>query len=91
MLLAVRTLATAKRLAILDEIVEGVQPSLLGLFQQAIRHSQQRGLSILLVEQHVAFAMPISSHYLVINSETVVESGRVTQDTTKNIERHLVL
>lgn len=91
MLLAVRTLATAQRLAILDEIVEGVQPSLLSMFQQAIRHASERGLSVLLVEQHLAFAMPISTDYLVISGGTVVESGRVTERTATDIERHLVL
>lgn len=91
MLLAVRTLATARRVAILDEIVEGVQPSLLAMFQQAIRHARERGLSILLVEQHLAFALPVSDDYLVISGGTVVESGRVTDQTASDIEQHLVL
>lgn len=91
MLLAVRTLATAERLAILDEITEGVQPNLLPMFQRAIEHARARGLSVLLVEQHLAFAMPISDDYLVISGGGVAEAGPVTKTTPHDIERHLVL
>ena len=91
MLIAVRTLANASRLAILDEIVEGVQPGLLGMFQDAVRRASGRGLSILLVEQHLNYALPLSHEFIVMSSGRVVDAGPVTGSSREQIERYLVL
>ncbi|MSO26496.1 MAG: ATP-binding cassette domain-containing protein [Candidatus Nanopelagicales bacterium] len=91
MLIAVRTLANASRVAILDEIVEGVQPGLLGMFQEAVRRASSRGLSILLVEQHLNYALPLAHDFIVMSSGRVVEAGPVTGSSREQIERHLVL
>lgn len=91
MLLAVRTLGTARTLAILDEIVEGVQPNLLAMFQEAIVSARARGLSILLVEQHLGFALPLSDQFLVISGGRVVDEGPVTTRTADDVRQHLIL
>jgi urea transport system ATP-binding protein len=68
-----RALVTAPRLLILDEPTEGIQPSVVTEIQEAILALTRRGgLSVLLVEQHVGFALSAASTYYV------VESGRVT-------------
>ncbi|CAA9268891.1 MAG: Urea ABC transporter, ATPase protein UrtE [uncultured Blastococcus sp.] len=68
-----RALVTAPRVLILDEPTEGIQPSVVTEIQEAILALTRRGgLSVLLVEQHVGFALSAATTYYV------VESGRVT-------------
>ncbi len=68
-----RALITAPRMLILDEPTEGIQPSVVTEIQEAILALTRRGgLSALLVEQHVGFALSAATRYYV------VESGRVT-------------
>ncbi len=67
-----RALITGPRLIVLDEPTEGIQPSVVAEIEDAIVQLAAGGLSVLLVEQHVGFALAASSHYYVL------ESGRVT-------------
>jgi urea transport system ATP-binding protein len=68
-----RALITAPRMLLLDEPTEGIQPSVVTEIQEAVLALTRRGgLSVLLVEQHVGFALTAASTYYV------VESGRVT-------------
>ncbi|MBO0922456.1 urea ABC transporter ATP-binding subunit UrtE [Cellulomonas sp. zg-ZUI222] len=67
-----RALITGPRLIVLDEPTEGIQPSVVAEIEDAIVQLASGGLSVLLVEQHVGFALAASSHYYVL------ESGRVT-------------
>lgn len=90
-LLLTRALASARRLVVLDEISEGVQPSLLPDFQQAIRATQQRGVSVLLVEQNLGFALTIADRFYVMSGGLVVEEGVVDEATPERVNAHLVL
>lgn len=68
-----RTLLTKPRLLILDEPTEGIQPNVVAEIEQIIVELSQRGdLTVLLVEQHVGFALRTTDKYYVL------ESGRVT-------------
>lgn len=68
-----RALITQPRILILDEPTEGIQPSVVAEIEQTILSLIARdGLSILLVEQHVGFALAAASRYYVM------EAGRVT-------------
>jgi len=91
MLLAVRTLGTAKKLAVLDEIVEGVQPSYLSLFQRSIKAATRRGVCVLMVEQHINFALPISDDFMVLQRGRVIANGLVGDMTSTILEKHLTI
>ena len=53
-----RALLTGPRVLILDEPTEGIQPNVVEEIEEAIVSLTQRGgLSVLLVEQHVGFAL----------------------------------
>jgi urea transport system ATP-binding protein len=69
-----RALITGPRLIVLDEPTEGIQPSVVAEIEDAIVQLAGNGLSVLLVEQHVGFALAASSRYYVL------ESGRVTAE-----------
>ena len=70
-----RTLLTKPRLLILDEPTEGIQPNVVTEIESVISALSARGdLSVLLVEQHVGFALRSTDAYYVL------ESGRVTSN-----------
>ncbi len=71
-----RTLLTKPRLLILDEPTEGIQPNVVADIEQVIVDLTKRGdLTILLVEQHVGFALRSTDRYYVIESGRITGSG----------------
>lgn len=68
-----RALLTDPRMLILDEPTEGIQPNVVAEIERVIIElTKTGGLSVLLVEQHVGFALRAAQSYYVL------ESGRVT-------------
>jgi len=69
-----RVLITRPKLLLLDEPTEGIQPSVVAEIERTILALAASGdLSVLLVEQHVGFALRAAQTYYVL------ESGRVTR------------
>lgn len=70
-----RALITEPRMLILDEPTEGIQPSVVAEIENTITELTNRGgLGVLLVEQHIGFALAAAQRYYVL------ESGRVTSE-----------
>ena len=68
-----RALITQPRILLLDEPTEGIQPTVVADIERTILAlTALGGLSVLLVEQHIGFALRAAARYYVI------ESGRVT-------------
>ena len=67
-----RALMSCPELLLLDEPSLGLQPSLVRTIIEAIRGINQRGITVLLVEQNVHMALPVSHRGYVL------EQGRVT-------------
>jgi urea transport system ATP-binding protein len=71
-----RTLLTKPRLLILDEPTEGIQPNVVADIEQTIVDLTKRGdLTVLLVEQHVGFALRSTDRYYVLESGRITGSG----------------
>lgn len=71
-----RTLLTNPRMLILDEPTEGIQPNVVAEIEGVITALTARGdLSVLLVEQHVGFALRSTGSYYVLESGRVTSSG----------------
>ncbi|MGW2787331.1 urea ABC transporter ATP-binding subunit UrtE [Streptomyces populi] len=71
-----RALITRPRLLLLDEPTEGIQPSVVAEIEETILALTRRGgLSVLLVEQHVGFAMRAAQRYYVLEAGRVTSSG----------------
>ncbi len=72
-----RTLLTKPRLLILDEPTEGIQPNVVEEIEQVIVDLTRRGdLTVLLVEQHVGFALRSTGSYYVLESGHITGKGR---------------
>jgi urea transport system ATP-binding protein len=72
-----RTLLTKPRLLILDEPTEGIQPNVVAEIEQVILDLAARGdFSMVLVEQHVGFALRSTDAYYVLESGRITGSGR---------------
>ncbi|MDX2939583.1 urea ABC transporter ATP-binding subunit UrtE [Streptomyces ipomoeae] len=71
-----RALITRPKLLLLDEPTEGIQPSVVTEIEETILALTGRGgLSVLLVEQHVGFAMRAAQRYYVLEAGRVTSSG----------------
>ncbi|GLW46532.1 ABC transporter ATP-binding protein [Streptomyces sp. NBRC 14336] len=71
-----RALITSPRLLLLDEPTEGIQPSVVAEIEETILVLSRRGgLSVLLVEQHVGFAMRAAQRYCILEAGRVTSSG----------------
>ncbi|MGW6032602.1 urea ABC transporter ATP-binding subunit UrtE [Gordonia terrae] len=71
-----RALITEPRMLILDEPTEGIQPSVVAEIEQTITTLTERGgLGVLLVEQHIGFALEAAQRYYVLESGRVTSSG----------------
>lgn len=70
-----RALLTGPRLLMLDEPTEGIQPNVVQLIERTIADLAAAGLAVLLVEQHVGFALQASSSYAVLTSGRITDRG----------------
>jgi urea transport system ATP-binding protein len=81
-----RTLLTQPRTLILDEPTEGIQPNVVAEIEKVIVDLTQRGdLSVLLVEQHVGFALRSTGSYYVLESGRITASGAGGADALADV------
>lgn len=80
-----RALASGPKVLLLDEPTEGIQPSIIQEMARTLKRIRdQRGLSIVVSEQVLSFALEIADRVLVIeNGEFVHEDIRANVDEAK--------
>jgi ABC-type branched-subunit amino acid transport system ATPase component len=80
MLLVARALMCEPRLMLVDEITEGLQPSVIERLVGAFKAERaQRGTAIVLIEQHVRFALAVADRYAVLKLGEIVDAGSVAE------------
>ena len=76
MLLVARALMMRPLLILLDEITEGLQPSVIERIAAALlKERQERGTAMLLVEQNVPFALAVADRYVVLKQGEIVDDA----------------
>jgi ABC-type branched-subunit amino acid transport system ATPase component len=93
MLLVARALLVRPRLMLIDEITEGLQPSVVERLAAALRpERERRGTTMLLIEQNVSFALAVANRYAVLKLGEIVDRGIAENaDAAARINAHLTL
>jgi branched-chain amino acid transport system ATP-binding protein len=91
MLLVARALMAQPRLILIDEITEGLQPSVVTRLAAALKRERDtRGTAMLIVEQNVGFVLQVADRYSVLKrGEVVAEGATAAADAEATIHEHL--
>jgi ABC-type branched-subunit amino acid transport system ATPase component len=80
MLLVARALIRRPKLILIDEITEGMQPSVIERLTGILRRERdESGIAMLLVEQHVPFAFSVANRYAVMELGEIPASGHTSE------------
>lgn len=93
MLLIARALMARPRLMLVDEITEGLQPSIIERLADALTAERDRtGVAILLVEQNVKFALKVADRWAVLKVGEIDDHGESgAPDVAHRIADHLAV
>jgi branched-chain amino acid transport system ATP-binding protein len=93
MLLVARALMTRPSIILLDEITEGLQPSVIDRLADALLwERKQHGTTLLLIEQNVPFALKVADRYAVLKQGEVIDHGNAKDETAEtSIFEHLLV
>ena len=85
-----RALVGDPKVLLLDEPTEGIQPNIIGQIGQVLRHLvEQRGTTIVLVEQYVDFVREFGHMFYILNRGRVVAEGSTSEMSREIIQKHL--
>lgn len=85
-----RALASRPKLLVLDEPTEGIQPSIIREMAQTLRRIRdERGLTILVSEQVLSFALDVSDKVMVIEKGDIVHQESSADADQKKIAAYL--
>ncbi|MER9236057.1 ATP-binding cassette domain-containing protein [Mesorhizobium sp. M0622] len=93
MFLMARSLAVGAKVLLIDEITEGMQPSVISNLVKIIKTERDRsGLGVLLVEQNIPFTHAVSDRYVLLDKGEISGSGNTRDtDTQEKIAAHMCL
>jgi len=81
MLLVARALMMRPSIILLDEITEGLQPSVIERLAEALLWERKRhGTTLLLIEQNVPFALKVADRYTVLKQGEIIDHGNASDE-----------
>jgi ABC-type branched-subunit amino acid transport system ATPase component len=90
MLVLARALTARPEILLLDEVTEELQPSLVDRLSEVLTHFRREiGTSMIVVEQHLPFALGLADRYLVFKRGEIVDSAPVDARSAARIETHM--
>jgi urea transport system ATP-binding protein len=85
-----RALMGEPQLLVLDEPTEGIQPSIILDIEAAVRRVVARGISVLLVEQHLHFVRQADWYY-AMQKGGIVASGNTSELSNEVVQKFLAV
>ncbi len=89
MLAVARGLMQNPKLVLLDEITEGLAPIIVKQLAEIVKELVSQGVTILLAEQSVNFALDVAGKCYILEKGTVVHEGRSADITKETIAQYL--
>lgn len=90
MLIIARALMKRPKLLLIDEISEGLQPTVVARIAEALKAEREtRGTSVLLVEQNLGFALGVADRWAVLKLGMIDDAGEVDARAHDRILSHL--
>ena len=86
-----RALALDPKLLILDEPTEGIQPNIVAEIGDVIARLGEEGVTVLMVEQKLAFARRVARSFVILDRGHAVASGAIGELTDDLVRRHLTV
>jgi urea transport system ATP-binding protein len=86
-----RALALDPKLLILDEPTEGIQPNIVAEIGDVISRLGEEGVTVLFVEQKLAFARRVARSFVILDRGHAVASGAIGALTDDLVRRHLTV
>ncbi|WP_110651057.1 ABC transporter ATP-binding protein [Salinicola peritrichatus] len=93
MLLMSRGLVAQPQLMFIDEVSEGLQPAMVDRMAEVlIRARDELGISVLLVEQNLDFALSVANRFMILKLGEFIEQGVVDDRTSaEHLSAHLAI
>lgn len=87
-----RALISRPKILLLDEPMEGIQPSIVIEIEKVIQSiKNKREISVLLVEQSLEFAASIADYCYVLDRGTIVAEGNTADLSGEQLKQHLTV
>ncbi len=86
-----RALVSRPRVLLLDEPTEGIQPSTIKEIGRVLRKLLDAGLTIVLVEQYLEFALELADRFAIVSRGEIVMRGLIKELDPAEARRHLAL
>ena len=92
MLIVARGLMARPKLFLLDEVTEGLQPSVVERLADALAETRRtHRTALLVVEQHISFALGLADRYAVLERGEILAEGDAVPSAFDMVEEHMRL
>jgi ABC-type branched-subunit amino acid transport system ATPase component len=90
MLILARALMHRPRLLLIDEVSEGLQPSVVETIAAVLTHERDsNGTTVLLVEQNLDFALQVANRWAVLKLGVIDDRGKAGAHARERVLEHL--
>lgn len=87
-----RGLMCEPKIMLLDEPTEGIQPSIVQEIEDTLKRiNKEKGITIMVVEQKIAFAKQLAQRFFIMEKGEIVAKGKTNNLTDSLLHRYLAV